>query len=75
MTTTHTEAVIRVVRGRPDPVELAALVVVLTGRAGRPAPLDRAPATWRRPEPATAQWGPRSWRITDRSRGVARIAV
>ncbi len=60
---------IRVLRGRPSPEELAAVVAVLLGAAqrGEPAP-PRAPvgadASWGRAHPVTHRQA-RSWKSTE----------
>jgi Acyl-CoA carboxylase epsilon subunit len=61
----HTEPFLRVIRGRPDAAELAALTAVLTALAhvpGDPAP-PRRPVTagWRRPERVRGLCNARSW--------------
>ncbi|EWC62987.1 hypothetical protein UO65_1697 [Actinokineospora spheciospongiae] len=64
--TTPTGApLLRVVRGHPDPEELAALTAVLVAAAAAttPEPPPPAPAPrWARPDRATGFRGPRSWR-------------
>ena len=60
-----------VVRGEPDAAELAAVIVVLTGRASRPGPSRpgpqwprrgwSAPAAMMRPQPTP---GPGAWRAS-----------
>ena len=55
--------VFRVLRGDPDPAELAALTVVLLARAGCQTPVRRPiRAPWRRPERAATLRNARSWR-------------
>nr|WP_203633653.1 acyl-CoA carboxylase subunit epsilon [Streptomyces sp. SID10815] len=61
--------VIRVVRGEPDAVELAALTAVVLARAAAveaehagTAPARRTPAGWCRPERVRGFPGPRTWR-------------
>ncbi|EIV96261.1 acyl-CoA carboxylase subunit epsilon [Frankia sp. QA3] len=56
--------VIQVVRGRPDALEVAALVTVLAAVAQRRRPPGLAPATtgWHRPERSPGFHGPRTWR-------------
>jgi acyl-CoA carboxylase epsilon subunit-like protein len=59
------EPFFRVVRGKPDAAELAALTTVLAALTTAPAespPRRRRPARWRRPERAPAPRGARSWR-------------
>jgi hypothetical protein len=63
-----TAQLIRVVRGRPDAAELAALTAVVLARAAagaeRTGPATRTPASagWRRPERTRGFLGPRTWR-------------
>ncbi|GHG83318.1 acyl-CoA carboxylase subunit epsilon [Streptomyces griseocarneus] len=63
-----TETLLRVERGSPDALELAALTAVLRARLAHPAdgpgpvPGRRPPAPWRRPERVTGFQGPRTWR-------------
>ncbi|MFD5655577.1 acyl-CoA carboxylase epsilon subunit [Streptomyces sp. NPDC127039] len=60
-------AVVRILRGRPTPAEIAALTSVLLARAaalgalppGPPRP--RPTAGWRRPERTAAHRDPRGW--------------
>ncbi|MDW8805220.1 acyl-CoA carboxylase epsilon subunit [Streptomyces scabiei] len=61
--------VIRVVRGRPDAEELAALTAVVLARAAAAeaeaagtATREPRPAGWRRPERVRGFLGPRTWR-------------
>ncbi|MEW2635795.1 acyl-CoA carboxylase epsilon subunit [Streptomyces sp. NPDC048389] len=60
--------VIRIVKGRADPAEIAALTSVLLARAAAltavcPGLQDQQPtATWRRPERTAQHRDPRGWR-------------
>jgi hypothetical protein len=59
------ELLLRVEKGEPDPVELAALAAVLRLRSGGEARSESAPrraARWRRPERVTGFAGARTWR-------------
>ncbi|MEU9645491.1 acyl-CoA carboxylase epsilon subunit [Streptomyces sp. NPDC048188] len=72
---TGPDAVVRVLRGRPTPAEIAALTAVLLARAaaltaapsGPPRP--RPTAGWRRPERTAAHRDPRGWHTAGTPRG------
>jgi hypothetical protein len=69
MATTDSSGVIRVVRGEPDAIELAALTAVVLARAaacegayGGTAGAGPAPVGWHRGERTGVFLGPRTWR-------------
>ncbi|GHF10179.1 acyl-CoA carboxylase subunit epsilon [Streptomyces griseoluteus] len=62
---TTSAAIIRVEKGAPDALELAALTAVLLGRRAAPrksADRERTLVPWRRTENPAAPPTPRSWR-------------
>ncbi|MFE0915824.1 acyl-CoA carboxylase epsilon subunit [Streptomyces sp. NPDC058812] len=70
-TTSTTQPLLRIEKGNPDEVELAALTAVLLARAGvlpgqdeEAKQADRRTACWRRLERRTRPGTPRSWRDT-----------
>ncbi|MFG2683772.1 acyl-CoA carboxylase subunit epsilon [Streptomyces sp. NPDC048392] len=72
---TDEATVLRVLRGRPTPAEIAALTSVLLARAAAlavpsPGPRRTRPtAGWRRPERTAPHRDPRSWHSTGRRPG------
>ncbi|MBM7770089.1 3-oxoacyl-ACP reductase-like protein [Actinokineospora baliensis] len=68
MTTEENRPLLRVVRGNPDPAELAALTVVLAAASGAPAEAPTpAPSAWASPSALVRRPlnpGPGAWRTS-----------